>query len=306
MGWAGRRNATDISGRTFPDALPALAGGTPTPLLASGGVAESTSLRASGARPAASAHRRTRHGLVRVPEITAIFWVIKLLTTALGESTSDWSVHAMAPAVAVILGFLGFLVALVLQLRQHRYVPWAYWLAVAGVGVFGTMAADVLHVGFGVPYPVSSLLYAAALAAVFLTWRASERTLSIHDVDTTRRELFYWATVVATFAMGTAVGDLTAITLHLGYFASIWLFAGLMLLLAVAYWRFGLNSVLAFWAVYVLTRPLGASIADWLGKPTAVGGLGWGDGPVAGVLALAIIVLVGYLTVTRPRERTGE
>jgi uncharacterized membrane-anchored protein len=189
------------------------------------------------------------------------------------------------------------LIALALQLRRQRYVPWAYWLAVAGVGVFGTMAADVLHVGFGVPYPLSSVLYAAALGAVFVTWSRTEHTLSIHDVDTTRRELFYWAAVVATFAMGTAVGDLTAVTLHLGYFSSIWLFAGLMLLPAVGYWRLRLNPVLTFWTAYVLTRPLGASVADWLGKPAALGGLGWGDGPVAGALILAIVALVVYVTV---------
>lgn len=264
-------------------------------------MAEST-LTSSGTGVATQS-RWTRRGLVRVPEITAIFWIIKALTTALGESTSDWSVHAIAPATAVILGFIGFVVALGLQLRRRRYVPWAYWLAVAGVGVFGTMAADVLHVGFGVPYPASSLLYATALAAVFVSWSLIERTLSIHDVDTPRRELFYWATVVATFAMGTAVGDLTAVTLHLGYFSSIWLFGGLMLLPAIGYWRLGLNPVLTFWTAYVLTRPLGASVADWLGKPNSVGGLGWGDGPVAGALTLAIVALVAYLSVTRTNEQ---
>ena len=255
-----------------------------------------------------SAGRWSRPGLVRVPEITAVFWIIKALTTALGESTSDWSVHAMAPVVAVILGFVGFLIALALQLRQRRHVPWAYWLAVAGVGVFGTMAADVLHVGFGVPYPVSSLVYAALLAAVFVAWRATEQTLSIHAVDSTRRELFYWAAVVGTFAMGTAVGDLTAITLRLGYLSSIWLFAGLILLPALGYWRLGLHPVFAFWTAYVLTRPLGASVADWLGKPPSAGGLGWGGGPVSVALAAAIIGFVAYVTVTRagdPTERRG-
>jgi uncharacterized membrane-anchored protein len=246
-----------------------------------------------------------RRGLVRVPEITAIFWVIKALTTALGESTSDWSVHATAPAAAVVLGFLGFLIALAMQLRQQSYVPWSYWLAVSGVGVFGTMAADVLHVGFHVPYAASSVLYAAALGTVFATWRQVERTLSIHDVDTTRRELFYWAAVVATFAFGTAVGDLTAITLHLGYFSSMVLFAGLLLVPAVAYWRFGVSPVLTFWTAYVLTRPLGASVADWLGKPASAGGLGIGGGRVAGALALSIAVLVGYLSLTRTRGRTA-
>jgi len=260
-------------------------------------------LHAADERRPAAVSGWSSSGLVRVPEITATFWIIKALTTALGESTSDWSVHAMAPVLAVLLGFVGFLVALAIQLRQRRHVPWAYWLAVAGVGVFGTMAADVLHVGFGVPYPVSSLLSAAALTMVFVGWGQVEHTLSIHDVNTTRRELFYWAAVVATFAMGTAVGDLTAVTLKLGYFSSIWLFAGLILLPAIGYWRLNLNPVLAFWSAYVLTRPLGASVADWLGKPTSVGGLGWGDGPVAGALGLAIIVLVAHLSVAGVSHR---
>ena len=238
-----------------------------------------------------------------MPEITALFWVIKALTTALGESASDWSVHATAPVLAVLVGFVGFLVTLALQMRRQRYVPWTYWLAVAGIGVFGTMAADVLHVGFGVPYTVSSVLYAALLAAVFICWQRTEKTLSFHDVYTPRRELFYWAAVVATFAMGTAVGDLTAVTLHLGYFSSILLFGGLILLPAVGYYRLNLNPVLAFWTAYVLTRPLGASVADWLGKPASVGGLGWGDGAVAGALTVAIVVLVGYLSLTGSHRR---
>src|SRR5580693_8596893 len=169
--------------------------------------------------------RLTVRGALRVPEITAYFWAIKALSTAMGESTSDYLVHAMDPKIAVVLGFIGFVAALALQFRMGRYVAWAYWLAVVGVGVFGTMAADVLHVGFGVPYAISSALYAVILAAVFLAWNAAEPTLSIHSIDRTRRELFYWAAVVATFAMGTALGDLTATTLHLGYGGSILLFA---------------------------------------------------------------------------------
>jgi uncharacterized membrane-anchored protein len=245
-------------------------------------------------------------GALRVPQITAFFWVIKGLSTALGESTSDYSVHAIAPVLAVLLGFVGFVVALAVQFSRRRYVAWAYWLAVAAVGVFGTMAADVLHVGFGVPYPVSSVLYAGALAAVFWLWARTERTLSIHTINRVRREAFYWAAVVATFAMGTAVGDLTAVTLHLGYFASIWLFAGLILIPAVGYWRFRWNPILSFWMAYVLTRPLGASVADWLGKPASVGGLAIGDGPVSAVFAIVIVALVGYLAATHADEQRAR
>ena len=217
----------------------------------------------------------------------------------MGESTSDYLVHAMNPELAVSLGFLGFVGALALQFSMRRYVAWTYWLAVVAVGVFGTMAADVLHVGFGIPYPVSSVFYAIVLAAVFISWQRTEGTLSIHSIDTDRREAFYWAAVVATFAMGTAVGDLMATTFGLGYFASGLLFAGVIAVPAVGYWRFGWNAILAFWFAYVATRPLGASFADWMSKPQSVGGLGWGDGTVALALTFIIFCLVAYLAITR-------
>ena len=243
--------------------------------------------------------RLTLRGALRVPEVTVFFWVIKALSTAMGESTSDYLVHAMAPEVAVLLGFVGFVIALALQFSRRRYVAWAYWLAVVGVGVFGTMAADVLHVGFGVPYVASSVLYGVVLAAVFVSWQRTEKTLSIHSIDTDRREAFYWAAVVATFAMGTAVGDLTAVTLNLGYLASGLLFAAIIVVPAVGYWRLGWNPILCFWIAYVVTRPLGASFADWMGKSVSAGGLGWGDGTVALILTFAIVCLVAFLTVTR-------
>jgi uncharacterized membrane-anchored protein len=250
--------------------------------------------------------RLTVRGALRVPEITAYFWAIKALSTAMGESTSDYLVHAMNPELAVALGFLGFVAALALQFRARRYIAWTYWLAVVGVGVFGTMAADVLHVGFGVPYIASSLLYAIALAAVFTGWYRTEKTLSIHSVNTPRRELFYWAAVVATFAMGTALGDLTATTLGLGYLASGLLFAVVIAIPAIGYWRLRWNAIFCFWFAYVATRPLGASFADWLGKPKSAGGLGLGDGPVALALTIAIFCLVAFLAVTRRDVQTAR
>jgi uncharacterized membrane-anchored protein len=170
----------------------------------------------------------SRPGFSKVPEVTAFFWIVKALTTAMGESTSDFLVHTLVPEVAVVLGGIAFTIALYLQFTKDRYVPWAYWLAVAMVGVFGTMAADVLHVGLGVPYVASTIFYAIVLALVFRTWYWSEGTLSIHSITTPRRELFYWAAVLATFALGTAAGDLTAVTLNLGYFGSILLFAAII------------------------------------------------------------------------------
>ena len=164
--------------------------------------------------------RRLPQGLSKVPLIiTAYFWIVKGLSTAMGESTSDYLVHRIQPVPAVLLGFAGFAVALTLQFAMRRYLAWTYWFAVVMVGVFGTMGADVLHVGFHVPYFASATLFAIVLAAVFVLWHRSEGTLSIHSITTRRRELFYWAAVVATFALGTAAGDLTAYTLHLGYFS---------------------------------------------------------------------------------------
>ena len=161
------------------------------------------------------------------------------------------------------------------------------------------MAADVLHVRFGVPYAVSTVLYGALLAAVFITWQRTEKTLSFHTIDTSRREAFYWAAVVATFAMGTAVGDLTAVTFGLGYLASGLLFAAVIAIPAVGYRWLGWNAIFSFWFAYVATRPLGASFADWMSKPQSVGGLGWGDGRVALALTILIFCLVAYLAITR-------
>jgi uncharacterized membrane-anchored protein len=242
----------------------------------------------------------TTPGALRVPEVALVFWVVKGLSTAMGESTSDALVNSSLGApVAVVLGFVAFLAALTLQFRQARYRAWSYWLAVCMVGVFGTMAADVMHVALHVPYTASTIFYACVLAAVFITWGRTERTLSIHSIDTPRREAFYWAAVVATFAMGTALGDFTATTLKLGYFPSAAMFAGLILIPLVG-WRFlHWNPVACFWTAYVLTRPLGASIADGLSKPKDISGLGFGDPPVAFGLAALIAVLVAYLAVTK-------
>jgi len=225
--------------------------------------------------------------------------VIKVLTTGMGETTSDFLVHRLGPPPAVLIGAAAFSAALWLQLRAGRYSAWVYWLAVAMVGVFGTMAADVLHVGLGIPYAVSTTFYAIVLTAVFVTWQRSELTLSIHSILTRRRELFYWAAVLATFALGTAAGDMTARTLGLGYLGSGVMFAALIAVPAVAYWRFGMNAILAFWFAYIVTRPLGASFADWLAVPHSRGGLGFGYGPVSLVLAALIVGFVAYLASSR-------
>ncbi len=241
----------------------------------------------------------------KVPAIGVLFWVLKILTTAMGEVTSDYFVRSFNPFLVVPLAGVVLLGALVIQLQARRYIPWTYWLAVVMVAVFGTMAADVLHIELGVPYLVSTTVFALILAGIFLAWYSSEQTLSIHSIDTQRRELFYWAAVLATFALGTAVGDMTASTLGLGYLVSGILFTVLIAIPAIGYRWFSMNAILAFWTAYILTRPLGASFADWVGKPRDLGGLGVGTGLVSLGLTIVIVVIVGYLSVIDARE-TGR
>jgi len=243
---------------------------------------------------------------IKVAAVTLLFWVVKILTTGMGETTSDFFVRRFEPFIVVIIGAVLFLGALLLQLATRRFVPWVYWLAVVMVSVFGTMAADVMHVGFGIPYIVSTVFFAVALAVVFAGWFASERTLSIHSIDTPRRERFYWAAVLTTFALGTATGDLTATTLQLGYFASGVLFAIIFAIPALAYWKLSLDPIVAFWFAYIVTRPLGASFADWMGVSKARGGLDWGTGPVSLALALLVAALVGYMSLARDGRLTGS
>jgi uncharacterized membrane-anchored protein len=234
----------------------------------------------------------------KVPEIAVLFWVLKVLTTGMGESMSDFLAHESIP-LAAVLGLSGLTIALWLQLRTDRYQAPAYWFAVMMVAVFGTMAADGVHRGAGVPYAVTAPLFAIITAALFYIWNRSEGTLSIHTITTRRRESFYWAAVLATFALGTALGDLTAITLNLGYFPSAVLFGAMIAVPAVAWWRGAMNPILAFWTAYVITRPLGASIADWLGKPQAKTGLGLGDGVVSILAFVVFAVLVSYVAVVK-------
>lgn len=245
------------------------------------------------------------HHLAHVPEITMLFWIAKLITTAGGESSSDYLVQVLGPYTAVPLGAVLFVIALVIQFRTKRYVPAAYWFAVAMVAVFGTMVADVIHRQFGVPYVVSSAGFLASLIIVFSLWYRVEHTLSIHTITTRRRETFYWLTVMSTFALGTAAGDWTAYSLNLGYFHSATLLAAIMLIPILGRLVFRLNAIAMFWFAYVITRPLGASFADWFSKPHAISGLGYGDGHVSLVLWTLLIIAVWYMVHNRP-ERNAE
>ena len=235
----------------------------------------------------------------KVPEIIFLFWVVKILTTAGGEVTSDYlkmygNFGGGGTEVAL------FVIALVLQFANRRYRAFAYWSLAYAIAIAGTGLSDFLHLDVHIPYAGTTLLWALVLAALFWIWHRSEGTLSIHSITTQRREAFYWAVVFATFALGTALGDFTAASLGMGYLASGVLFFAVILLPALAWWRFGLNGTAAFWMAYVVTRPLGASFADYTSKPHSMTGIGFGNGQTALVIALAVFGLVSYLAIARP------
>jgi uncharacterized membrane-anchored protein len=242
----------------------------------------------------------------KVPEITAAFWITKVLTTGMGETTSDHLFLTYNRPVVLGITTLILVGVLIAQLRARRYIPWLYWLAIVMVAVFGTMVADIIHVLAGVPYLVSTSVFLTALAAIFITWWATQRTLSIHEINTRAREWFYWGAVLATFALGTAAGDLTAKVLNLGYLDSGYLFAVFFVLPGLAFRFLRLNAVFAFWFAYVVTRPLGASFADWFAMPHARGGLDVGPGPVSVILSVVIVAFVIYLSVSRRARLTPD
>jgi uncharacterized membrane-anchored protein len=235
----------------------------------------------------------------KVPEVILLFWVVKILTTAGGEATSDY-LKTYGNIGGGGLELLVIVVGLVAQFATRRYRAFAYWFFAYAIAITGTGVADFLHLDAHIPYAGTTVLWALILAAIFWLWRRSEHTLSIHSVTTQRREAFYWATVFATFALGTALGDLTAISLNLGYLDSGILFGVAIMIPALARWRLGLNGIAAFWMSYVLTRPLGASFADYISKARGLSGINFGDGPTAIVFALAVFALVLYLAIARP------
>jgi len=235
----------------------------------------------------------------KVPEVILLFWVVKILTTAGGEATSDYLKtygNVKGGGVEAVL----FVAGLVVQFATRRYGAFAYWFFAYAIAVIGTGVSDFLHLDVGISYAGTTLLWAVVLALVFVVWNRVEGTLSIHSITSQQREAFYWATVFATFALGTALGDYTATSLNLGYLDSGVLFAVVILLPALARWRLGLNGIAAFWLSYVVTRPLGASFADYISKPKSLSGINFGDGPTAAVFALAVLVLVTYLAIARP------
>ncbi len=245
--------------------------------------------------------KRTINMLNKVPEVTIYFWIIKIMATTVGETGADFlnvKLNFGLSGTSVVVGVL-LLAVLAVQLRSRRYVPWIYWLTVVLVSVVGTLITDNLSDNLGVSLFVSTAVFSLALAATFAAWYASERTLSIHTIVTTRRELFYWAAILFTFALGTAAGDLTAEKLQLGYGLSALIFGALIAAVTVAYYAFKANAVLAFWIAYILTRPFGASCGDLFSQPASNGGLGLGTVATSFIFLAVIVALVVFLTMSR-------
>jgi uncharacterized membrane-anchored protein len=251
---------------------------------------------------------KTRQMLNKVPEVTVYFWVIKVMCTTVGETAADYLNVNLGLGLANTTYVAAALLAAILavQLRLRRYVPGVYWAVVVVISVFGTLITDNMSDHYNVPLTTSTPVFAAVLAVVFAVWYAFERTLSIHTIFTTRREAFYWLAILFTFALGTAAGDLSAEKLSLGYGPSILIFGGMIAVVAIGHYAFKLNAVLAFWLAYILTRPLGASIGDWMSQHSKqYGGLGLGTTGTSYIFLGCILALVTYLSLTR-RDVTEE
>ena len=244
---------------------------------------------------------RTELMLNKVPEITVFFWIIKILCTTVGETGADFlntGLNFGLDGVTIIMGaLLG--ITLVFQFKTEKYVPGFYWLAVVLISIVGTLITDNLTDRIGVPLTVSTIVFGIALAIVFAAWYKKERTLSIHTIVTTRREAFYWLAILVTFALGTAAGDLLAEKIDLGYLLSLGVFAAMIGLVAVSHFVFKVNTILAFWLAYILTRPLGASIGDYLSQDVINGGLGLGPMVTSAIFLAIILGTVAYLAVTK-------
>ena len=245
--------------------------------------------------------------LNKVPEVTLVFWVIKILSTTVGETGADYLAVHVGLGTALTDGIMAALLiaSLAAQLRARRYMPWRYWLTVVLVSVVGTQITDALTDGLGVSLYMSTTAFALALAATFAAWYASERTLSIHTIVTTRRELFYWTAILFTFALGTAAGDLATEALGLGFDVGVLVFGALIAAIAGAYYR-GADAVLTFWIAYILTRPLGASLGDLLSQSRTYGGLGLGTTATSVAFLAVIVALVALLSAGATQPKAVE
>lgn len=240
----------------------------------------------------------------RVPEVTVDFWIIKLLAVTMGETAADYLAVNLGLGLSMTSAIMCVLlaIALVIQFAQKHYVPWAYWLAVVMISVVGTLVSDNLVDNFGIALETTTIVFSTALAVTFVAWYANEKTLSIHTIFTTRREIFYWLAILFTFALGTSSGDLVAEQFSLGYLTTGFIFAGIIGLIAMAYYLLKLNGILAFWLAYIFTRPLGASFGDLLSQPREYGGLGFGTTVTSLLFLGAIVLIVIYMTFSRRRD----
>lgn len=241
---------------------------------------------------------RAEPTLNRVPEVTLDFWLIKVMAVTMGETAADYLAVNLGLGLTVTsLIMTGILiVALVLQFAQKRYVPWAYWLAVVLISIVGTLVTDNLVDNFGVRLETTTIVFSVVLALTFAAWYASEKTLSIHTIFTTRREIFYWLAILFTFSLGTAAGDLVAERFDMGYLTTGLIFGGIIAAIALAWFFLGLNGILAFWLAYILTRPFGASFGDLLSQPVEYGGMGFGTTVTSLTFLGCIVVIVLYMT----------
>jgi len=244
-----------------------------------------------------------RDWFIKVPAITLSFWIVKILCTTVGETSADYLAFDAGLGQNLTRALMGTLLALalVMQLRSRRYTPWLYWLTVVLVSVVGTQITDLMTDGLGISLYASTPAFALLLAVIFAAWWRTEHTLSIHDIQTRRRELFYWAAILCTFAMGTAAGDLATEALHLGFARGAIAFGSLIAITWLA-WRLGGNAVLTFWIGYILTRPFGAALGDWLTQAHSDGGLGMGALWTSALFLGVILLLVG---VAQFRQNTG-
>ncbi len=257
--------------------------------------------------------------LRKVPEVTIYFWIIKVLCTTVGETAADFlntTINLGLTNTTYIMGAF-LIIVLVLQFKSRKYIPWIYWLSVVLISIVGTLITDNLTDNLGVSLVTTTIIFGIALIITFIVWYLNEKTLSIHTICTTRRESFYWLTILFTFALGTAAGDLTAETLNVGYLNSAFLFASLIAVITIVHFIIrsilsaehrlqGANADLAFWLAYILTRPLGASIGDYLSQTHTDGGLGLGTTVTSIIFLVAILLTIIYLTITKRDEISVE
>ena len=246
--------------------------------------------------------------LNKVPEVTIFFWIIKIMATTVGETAADYlnvNLNFGLTKTSIVMGSL-LLVALFLQIRAKRYIPWIYWVAVVLLSVFGTLITDNLVDNFAITLQTTTMVFSGALLATFIAWYLSEKTLSIHSIYTTRRELFYWSAILFTFALGTAAGDLVAEGMRLGYGWSALAFGAVIGAVVLAHYFRKLNAVLAFWIAYILTRPFGASWGDLLSQPVASGGLGLGTVVTSWIFLTTILGLIVYMTAAPRKPAISE